>query len=116
MSSLFSILSLFTEDIKLRHEDDEDGGVESSASSTGPGHTKSTQVPVVRVGSFTPDSGPQSPVHTPQTPPQPNLRNRRTSGLASPTAGGQLPIVPPLSLDMNGEAVSQGKGHCDARP
>lgn len=106
MSSLFSILSLFTEDIKLRHEDDEDGGIESSASSTGPGHTRSTRVPVVRLESFTPDSGPQSPVHTPQTPPQSNLRNRRTSGLASPTAGGQLPSIPPLSLDMNGELPS----------
>ena len=106
MSSLFSILSLFTEDIKLRYEDDEDGGVESSASSTGPGHTGSTRIPVVRLGSFTPDSGPQSPVHTPQIPPQSNLRNRRTSGLASPTAGGQLPSVPPLSLDMNGEPPS----------
>ncbi|RPB20110.1 patatin-domain-containing protein [Terfezia boudieri ATCC MYA-4762] len=35
LSSLFTILSLFTEDVKLRHEfDDFDGGVDSSGSST----------------------------------------------------------------------------------
>ncbi|KAI5848150.1 hypothetical protein BZA05DRAFT_404571 [Tricharina praecox] len=32
MSSLFTILSLFTEDIKLRHEDEDDGGLSTSSS------------------------------------------------------------------------------------
>ncbi|OCK83861.1 lysophospholipase NTE1 [Lepidopterella palustris CBS 459.81] len=105
MSSLFSILSLFTEDIKLRHEDDEDGGLDSS--STGPSNMRSTKPPIVRTGSFTPESDPQSPVHPPQTPTRSELRDRRASALASPTAGGRLPAIPPLSLDVNGEQSNQ---------
>ncbi|KAF2200708.1 patatin-domain-containing protein [Delitschia confertaspora ATCC 74209] len=92
MSSLFSILSLFTEDIKLRHEDEEDGSPESSASTSRQGRP-----PLTREGSFTLDEP------RPQTPDETTgLRDRRAANFASPTAGGRLPSVPPLSLDMNG--------------
>ncbi|KAF2473318.1 patatin-like serine hydrolase [Lindgomyces ingoldianus] len=100
MSSLFSILSLFTEDVKLRHEDEEDT---SRASSTHQGHRRSSKQTVVRTGNYgLEDSTPASPTQTPQTPPPNGLRDRRASNLASPTAGGRLPSVPPLTLDING--------------
>ncbi|KAF2191243.1 lysophospholipase NTE1 [Zopfia rhizophila CBS 207.26] len=111
MSSLFSILSLFTEDIKLRHEDEEDGGPESSASSTHHGKGKQSRHSVARMSSFgLDDSRPESPVQPLETPPsRGGLRDRRASNLASPTAGGRLPSVPPLSLDTNGVANNHQK-------
>ncbi|ORY14262.1 neuropathy target esteras-like protein [Clohesyomyces aquaticus] len=104
MSSLFSILSLFTEDVKLRHdEEEEDVGVESSASSTHHGERRQSRPAVGRTNSYGfDDSYPESPADFPETPPQNGLRDRRGARLASPTAGGQLPKVPPLNLDMNG--------------
>ena len=105
MSSLFSILSLFTEDVKLRHEDEEDTGVPSSASSTVP--DSSTMKPSVsRSSSFQIDDS------RPHTPDQVSgLQDRRADIGASPTAGGKLSSVPPLSLDMNdinGQAANDG--------
>lgn len=94
MTSLFSILSLFTEDVKLRHDEDEDPG--SSIPETPPGHIRPS---MTRTSSFGPDD---SRPHTPSTIPAGNLRHRRTSTLNSPTAGGRLSSVPPLSLDTYG--------------
>lgn len=91
LSSLFTILSLFTEDVKLRHEfEDYDGGHDSSASST-----------FGRTG-----DGLGTPI-TPQTRSagsegvlgQPMQRNTSEGYLKDP-----LPSVPPLSL--NDEAPS----------
>jgi lysophospholipid hydrolase len=90
MSSLFSILSLFTEDVKVRHDEDED---------------------VTRPGGFgMDDSRPQTPHAFPETPPQ-SFHERRTSNLASPTAGGRLPSVPPLNLNTNGTANDPQQHH-----
>jgi lysophospholipid hydrolase len=92
MSSLFSILSLFTEDVKLRHGEDEDPG--SSVPPSG-----DLRPSMTRNSSFgMDDSQPQTPndVH------EATIRQRRSSTLASPTAGGRLSNVPPLSLDTNG--------------
>ena len=80
MSSLFSILSLFTEDVKLRTEDSDSG-----ASSFG--HTQ-----------HTPDSILMSPVEFPSTP------KKRWSGDGRPPSSrtaskDQLPKVPPLILE-----------------
>jgi lysophospholipid hydrolase len=94
MSSLFSILSLFTEDVKLRHDEDEDPG--SSVPGTPQG--ESIGPSMTRTSSFGVDD---SRPHTPGTP-EVLLRHRRTSTLNSPTAGGRLPSVPPLSLDTDG--------------
>lgn len=92
MSSLFSILSLFTEDVKLRHDDDED--LEPSI----PGTPQTGQLKT----SASKDSGfgldrslPQTPNHAPRA----GLGHRRISTLTSPTMGGPFSSVPPLSLD-----------------
>ena len=87
MSSLFSILSLFTEDVKLRYSDDDDSE-SRPGSAYGPG---SHDVP---------PSIPTSPIYgAPSNDGFRSVRNRRSSTLASATAGGTLPKVPPLSLD-----------------
>jgi lysophospholipid hydrolase len=94
MSSLFSILSLFTEDVKLRHDEDDDPS--SSMPGTPPGGMRPS---MTRNSSFAMDV---SQPHTPNNIPEATLRQRRTSALASPTAGGRLSNVPPLSLDTEG--------------
>lgn len=92
MSSLFSILSLFTEDVKLRHEGDEDAELDSATPGSPSGGPRPS---ISRDNSFSVDhSGPQTPDSRP-------YRHGRTSSLASPTAGGRLPSVPPLTLDLN---------------
>ncbi|EAU35254.1 hypothetical protein ATEG_04807 [Aspergillus terreus NIH2624] len=81
MSSLFSILSLFTEDIQLRTSE----SLSSSVSSVGPN--------LARV----PDSSPSSPrglVHSPVP-----VREPSESGHNLPTNGEFLPTVPPLHLE-----------------
>ncbi|KAH6616397.1 lysophospholipase NTE1 [Boeremia exigua] len=95
MSSLFSILSLFTEDIKLRHDE---ADVDSSLPGTP--HTGRPRPSMSRESSFAnmDDSRP----HTPQQAPRVQPGHRRASStLASPTAGGRLQSVPPLSLDLD---------------
>jgi lysophospholipid hydrolase len=107
MSSLFSILSLFTEDVKLRHEE-EDGGPDMSVPGTP--HEKGPSY-VSRESSFAfDDSGPQTPADVPGSPAR-NPRRRRAPSLASPTAGGRLPSVPPLHLDMNEDNHRSAKSH-----
>ncbi|KAF2872086.1 lysophospholipase NTE1 [Massariosphaeria phaeospora] len=100
MSSLFSILSLFTEDIKLRHEEDEDGAHGSSVPGTPQGNQY--RPPLTRVSSFgLDDSRPQTPTEVPETPPR-GLRHRRTSNVVSPTTAGRRPSITPLGLDVHG--------------
>ena len=98
MSSLFSILSLFTEDVKLRYTADDD--YESGTASAGYGHQRfpsSAGLPFNHTHD-NPPSLPTSPVYgAPSQNGQP--RDRRSSTLASSTAGGNLPRIPPLSLD-----------------
>jgi lysophospholipid hydrolase len=105
MSSLFSILSLFTEDIKLRHDEDEPG-----PSMPGTPHTGRPRPSISRNSSFATmdDSRPHTPQHLPHTQ---TGHRRASSTLASPTAGGRLPSVPPLSLDLDeyGERVKHTK-------
>jgi CRP-like cAMP-binding protein len=98
MSSLFSILSLFTEDVKLRHSEDDDLG--SSTSSAG--YLRQHFPSGAGFGSFgqshdTPPSLPTSPIYgAPIQNGKATTRDR-----ASSTAGGTLPRVPPLSLDIS---------------
>ncbi|KAL8935887.1 MAG: hypothetical protein Q9216_005207 [Gyalolechia sp. 2 TL-2023] len=83
MSSLFSILSLFTEDVKLRHDGEETGMV-SRASSTG-------------LTGLIPHSGPPSPRPMTESPiHEPRTRDHRSSTV---NYDGHLPSVPPLFLD-----------------
>lgn len=104
MSSLFSILSLFTEDVKLRHDEDDD----PESSVPGSPHGGHARPSMTRNSSFGLDD---SRPHTPNDVPEIRLQHRRTSTLNSPTAGGRLPIVPPLSLDTNdlGEPLKHTK-------
>lgn len=90
MSSLFSILSLFTEDVKLRHDEDDELRPSSSSSS------------VAGYGlRITPDSGPASPGGASEIPFQPNHRRNSRSSMVN--ENGRLPSVPPLSLDPNAD-------------
>ncbi|CAO1598645.1 phosphatidylcholine and lysophosphatidylcholine phospholipase, variant 2 [Xanthoria calcicola] len=83
MSSLFSILSLFTEDVKLRH-DGEDTGLASRTSATS-------------MAAFAHHSGPASPDALVDSPMQaPTTRERRSSIV---NLDSHLPPVPPLFLD-----------------
>jgi len=93
LSSLFTILSLFTEDVKLRHEfEGFDGGPDSSASSTfgrtgdglGTPFTSITDTDTARPGSA--------------------AGHPMQSGASGDYPRGPLPSVPPLSL--NDESLS----------
>ncbi len=95
MSSLFSILALFTEDVKLRHEQDEETGMVSSSSSAGFSQWINS------------DSGPTSPVKTTGSPSRQSIQHKR--GASNFLDGGtHLPNIPPLSLDNN---ITDGKQH-----
>ncbi|MCJ1316934.1 phosphatidylcholine and lysophosphatidylcholine phospholipase [Xylographa vitiligo] len=85
MSSLFSILSLFTEDVKLRHNDEDEMKLASAASSAEFGYGQ------------TPELAPINVSNIPESPSSPNLlRSPRPSTIAT---NGRLPRVPPLYLD-----------------
>ena len=92
MSSLFSVLSLFTEDVKLRHDQEQDGGPISSASSHG-------------VPSMTPLTGPNSPTYFSENHSYFGAHQSRSRAVSEAaqnnhnTPNDHLPTVPPLSLD-----------------
>ncbi|KAH7050359.1 lysophospholipase NTE1 [Macrophomina phaseolina] len=102
MSSLFSILSLFTEDIKLRHDDDDQGIDSAPPTAGGPRFSRADSQPLT--GAMTPRSENfnNSPQQMPHMSPRSELRHaRRASTMTSPTAAGRLPRVPSLSLDTD---------------
>ncbi|KZF21201.1 putative patatin-like serine hydrolase [Xylona heveae TC161] len=101
MSSLFSILSLFTEDIKLRHDEEDESGVASSASSAGPGSSQFLAADTTVLSNGEADSMPASPGMEGSLQ-SPSQRTRRSSTLTGTTARGRLPSVPPLYLDREG--------------
>ncbi|KAE8149895.1 lysophospholipase nte1 [Aspergillus avenaceus] len=95
MSSLFSILSLFTEDIQLRASDSSS----SSASSVGPGT-------IARL----PDSFPTSPQAVEDSPRSMFIRDNGDSVAPLSTSNGDiLPPVPPLNLDESHTMSSNGQ-------
>lgn len=97
MSSLFSILSLFTEDVKLRYTDDDE---DVSSSSGYHGRFPSSAGLPYNHTHDAPPSLPTSPIYgAPSQHGQSSRLDRRSSTMASETAGGTLPRVPPLSLD-----------------
>ena len=83
MSSLFSILSLFTEDVRLRHT----GDGESSPSSVGPSPGRVA------------DSNPASPPELAQTPMGVNFHEHRNSIFQPNGNPEKLPSIPPLTLE-----------------
>ena len=93
MSSLFSILSLFTEDVKLRHDEDEIGLVSGTSSAGFP-------------SGITPESTPGSPAKFPDS----RLKSTRHRSHHSSTtlAEGHLATVPPLYLDPSADHPDHG--------
>lgn len=110
MSSLFSILSLFTEDVKLRHEDEEEH-MDSSASSA---NQRNGHFGYNIDGTTTPHSGANSPAPGARGSSRPVSRHRTASNLTSATAGvGAMREPPPLNLD----GISDGeRSHNTGRP
>ncbi|KAF1815152.1 lysophospholipase NTE1 [Eremomyces bilateralis CBS 781.70] len=98
MSSLFTILSLFTEEIKLKHEgmDPANGSSQRPISREAVVHSQST-----------PDSIPSTPVY-PQSPTAIKgfSRARRSSSMLGE---GRMPSIPPLSLEKSSEDVGQAQ-------
>ena len=92
MSSLFSVLSLFTEDVKLRHDQDQSGRPISSASSHG-------------FSAMTPLTGPDSSSYFTDDHLRPGANGTRSRAVSDVPSNpqnapdGHLPKVPPLSLD-----------------
>ena len=90
MSSLFSILSLFTEDVKLRHEEEEedeqsyDGGSRPTTSDGGPGTFSDLATPANEL--------PRSQLGSPRM-------HLRRAGSSLTSIAERLPRVPPFSLD-----------------
>ena len=102
MSSLFSILSLFTEDVKLRHNDETEMEDHSGSSSAGYGHARNYSSVEPRSAGFTPGYGSTSPIISPNSPRQKGSKNDRHSSRRDDSrAQGVLPSVPPLSLDTS---------------
>ncbi|KAF2398373.1 lysophospholipase nte1 [Trichodelitschia bisporula] len=97
MSSLFSILSLFTEDVKLKHGDDEPPASAGFSPTHVQGDAARSQA------TPEPNTPLQSPVNFFPDPRQGSLHRRTQSNLASPAVGGRLPI-PPLTLDPTEDA------------
>ncbi|KAJ8058655.1 hypothetical protein OCU04_012831 [Sclerotinia nivalis] len=93
MSSLFSILSLFTEDVKLRHSDDED--FDGSASGTPYGNSDHHEFGNSHEA---PPSLPTSPIYG--APTQDGQRDGRDRRASATTVNGR---IPPLSLDASAE-------------
>jgi lysophospholipid hydrolase len=95
MSSLFSILSLFTEDVKLRYAEDEDFdsalGFDRRRFSSGIGQ-----------GHNIPPSLPTSPTYGATTSSgRPFQRIEPSTTSTDPTISGALPKIPPMSLDSD---------------
>lgn len=83
MSSLFSVLSLFTEDVKLRHEGEDTGLVSRTSAASMAAYAS-------HPGPTSPDALMDNPIH------EPSVREHRSS---TTNADGRLPYVPPLFLD-----------------
>jgi lysophospholipid hydrolase len=96
MSSLFSILSLFTEDVKLRYAEDED--VDSTVPSTG---FNRRRYPSEQDQSHNiPPSLPTSPTYgSPMASGTPLQRGDRPPRVLGAALNGTLPRIPPMSLD-----------------
>ena len=102
MSSLFSVLALFTENVKLRYNEEEEPPLEASGSSFGArqsGRSPSHQYD----GAMTPDSGANSPAPWTGTSSRPTSRQKHS--------GGHLKDPPPLHLDGMGDDGHLHSGH-----
>jgi lysophospholipid hydrolase len=99
MSSLFSVLSLFTDNVKLRYDDEDETPDAHGLSTNLKHHLRSNHYD----GEVTPESVPPSPAawHSSGSRPVSSHRQRST------TAGGSTNAIrdpPPFTLDTNGSA------------
>ena len=92
MSSLFSVLSLFTEDVKLRHDPENANGLDGGFSPSYP-------------SGGTPELQQESPARTPFPPLDHESQQNQFFELRN-----GLPIVPPMSLDETGLPKKQSRG------
>lgn len=107
MSSLFSILSLFTEDVKLRHTGGDDVLESASAGAAGYGHQHFSSAAGFR-SHDAPPSLPASPIYgAPIQNGHAPTRDRRSATMNNSAPAGILPTVPPLSLDPSGEELNR---------
>lgn len=105
MSSLFSVLSLFTEDVALRHDTEQEP--QGTPGASGSGFSSQS----------TPESRPDSPVQNSGVSTRSALQ--REYGTQLVVANGRLPQIPPLSLDTgwrNGFQRSQAYGDSNEKP
>ena len=109
MSSLFSILSLFTESVKLRH-DDEDETNDTRGSTTNLGQ-QGGQFD----GEVTPDSALPSPAPWNSAGSRPVSRQQRLSTVGTTSATGSMREPPPLTLDGNGNGHDEEQNHQRSR-
>jgi lysophospholipid hydrolase len=94
MSSLFSILSLFTEDIKLRHQDSDDDHAPSNEHN---GQHQQFSGDFEAHDLNTAGISPTTPNHTLATSFQHHVG--RANGRDEPSISSKLPTIPPLSLE-----------------
>jgi len=97
MSSLFSILSLFTEDVKLRHDEKED----RSTSTAFPSNAQN--------GNITPGSGMGSPEVL--SPLRPTTAHGSPATFAPSTSIPGRQAVPPFSLDASHDSHPSSRAH-----
>ncbi|KAI9845568.1 MAG: phosphatidylcholine and lysophosphatidylcholine phospholipase [Sclerophora amabilis] len=116
MSSLFTILSLFTEDVQLRHSGSEESTMESSLTSAANTQRKGVNGLDLSMTALDSSSGPGSPRNMANgNSDVPGLR-RNTSSDNSYSAGARdLPTVPPLSLDQTSSNIPDSQ-QSSARP
>ena len=106
MSSLFSILALFTEDVKLRHDEEENmadsGNLENSQHFENINgqreHTRASSV-----------SNSPGPMPNPISPRRTSVGGVRTSMASTAPGPRGLSAIPPLSLDPNAENRKDSK-------
>lgn len=115
MSSLFSILSLFTEDVQLRYTEEEDNVTESALSTAVNGHARSPTTGDLFSGESMSSSAQLSPVGPPENISRPPIsRDRSSSAAAGLISRHGLPDIPPLSLEgrpPQEQRLKQGSGY-----
>ncbi|KAI9703513.1 MAG: phosphatidylcholine and lysophosphatidylcholine phospholipase [Bogoriella megaspora] len=118
MSSLFSILSLFTEDVRLRHEESDSSNMNSQPPSAALDNLRYPAPGTSTMGGpMTPESGAASPENPSSPDMRPNVSHTRASEDARPTSAGTLSTsIPPLNLDGAGDYYFAAKDRRPLRP
>ena len=110
MSSLFSILALFTEDVKLRHEEEENmtdsGNLENSE------HFESVNGRREHARASSVSDSPGS-IPNPISPRRTSVGGMRPSTTSVAPGPRGLPAIPPLSLDPNLDIQKESKQNGD---